>query len=143
MKKKETVRASKAKYEKEKTAFNKKVLGMGFEDFKKVVVKNMFAFEDEVVKTFSWTADQRDALVGALRKTHKQIWKDLEVVGKNIKTLDERLLTLEGFTAMFAIKAKERWRQSPMTLKEKKELAKFLSIRWGEKEEKALEATRH
>lgn len=134
---KKTVRIkSKLNFKKERTAHKKKVVGMNFDDFKKEYLERMDTLEEIILETTTWGADQRNMIVEAFTKGIKRIDKDLVMLAKNFKALDDRLHALEGFTALMAIKFKEALQRKPMTFEERKAIAGIVSIKWDKADDK-------
>ena len=119
-----------AKYRKEKAAYNKKLLDMDFEQFKKTFIKDMDVFEKMILETITWNAKQRDALVKVLRKEIKKINKEFNIIAANFKNLDTRLHEVESFATVMAIKFRESLLRRRMTHEERKAIADMVSIKW-------------
>jgi hypothetical protein len=126
------------KYMKAKDAFNKKVLGMNFEDFKKTFLKSLDAMENTVLETVKWNADQRDVFVKFFGKEIRKINEKLNIAEDNFQILNKRLHDLEGFTAIMAIKTKEVLQHKPMTYEERKAIANIVSISWSKTDDKTF-----
>ena len=128
-----------AKYREEKAAYNKKVLNMDFEQFKKTFIKDMDVIEKMMLETVTWNAGQRDALVKVLRKEIKKINKEFNIIATNFKNLDTRLHEVESFSAIMAIKFKEALQHRRMTHEERKAIASQVSIKWDKSNDKVMD----
>lgn len=128
-----------AKYREEKAAYNKKVLNMDFEQFKKAFIKDMDVTEKMILETITWNAKQRDALVKVLRKEIKKINKEFDIIASNFKTLDKRVRDLEVFTVIMAIKTKESLMRRRLTHEERKGIASVVSIKWDKSNDEFID----
>ena len=123
------------------SAFNKKVLGTNFEDFKKAFLESIEGMEHSILEILTWNADQRDEVVKFFGKEIKKINDHLNIAEEKFQTLDRRLHDLEAFTAVMSIKFKEALQRKPMTFEEKKSLAACVSIKWSKVDEKTFNAS--
>ena len=142
MKKKRMTDAEKkqnAEYKKEKAAYNKKVLNMDFEQFKKEFIEGMDVVEKAITETITWNAGQRDALIKVLRKETKKINKEFNIIAANFKNLDKRLHEVESFSAIMAIKFREALLHRRMTHEERKAIADMVSIKWDKSNDAVID----
>jgi hypothetical protein len=123
---------------KAKAAFNKKILGMNFENFKKSFLESIETIEEMILETVNWNADQRDVFIKFFGKEINKINNHLNIAEENFQTLNKRLHDLEGFTAIMAIKIKEALQRKPMTYEERKSIANIVSIKWDKTDDKTF-----
>lgn len=123
---------------------DKKILAMDYDEFKKAVIEKVNGFENLTVKMLMLNLNQHNNITSGLTGVIKDyVVRDLKIASRNFDIVKKRLDALEEFTLFMAIKFKDALQRHPMTFKERKHLASYVSIKWGRDNEKAYNAFQH